>query len=110
MSFLTRIREKLEALAGAAAFAEAHDHETALAMVGADPAKQKSLSWDDVTCALAFAEAGELDLAREYLGADGQKHGKKALDLPGVRVWCGRVEMPVPALAGIRVWCGTVAA
>ncbi|MFH1887322.1 MAG: hypothetical protein ABIM40_11570 [Pseudomonadota bacterium] len=109
MSKLTKFREKIEAWMSAAAFAEANDQDTALAMVGADPAAQKILAWDDITCALAFAEAGELGLARQYLGVEKPATRLNVLELPGVRVWFGRVSMPVPALAGVRVWSGTAA-
>ncbi|MBW1989526.1 MAG: hypothetical protein JRI97_08265 [Deltaproteobacteria bacterium] len=113
MSMFSKFREKIEAWMNAVAFAEANDHDAALAMVGADPEKQKSFSLDAVTTAVAFAEAGEHDLALSYLKGEGRKKAA-VLEFPGVRVWTGRVRVdtanPVPALAGVRVWCGRVAA
>jgi len=72
---------------------------------------EKSLSLDALTTAITFAEAGELDLARSYLGVQPESGAEEPWLLPGFKVFFGTVAMPEPVpIPGVKIWCGTVSA
>jgi len=106
------IKKIMENWMSATAFAESNEPEKALNLAGLEPQWDKRLSIETLTTAIAFAEAGEHDMAREYLGVPPSPRRARILDIPGVKVWIGTVslEMEPLAIPGVKVWCGTVQA
>ena len=103
---MAKLRKKIEAWMSAVAFAEAGEHEEALKLAGIEKAKKK-WSFNDLMTAITFAEAGEPDIARQYLGVEARKDEAASLDIPGLRVWCGTVELEPAVIPGVKVWSGT---
>ena len=90
------------------AFAEANQPEKALKLAGLKPKWGQGFSLDTLFTAITFAEAGELDLARECMGVKPEPAKDPILDIPGVKVWVGTVCMEPLAIPGVKVWSGTV--
>ncbi|MFO8058326.1 MAG: hypothetical protein R6V10_13620 [bacterium] len=89
-----KLKEKMEKWMAAAAFAEANEPEAARQMAGFPAEPVEGITLDDMTTAIAFSEAGELDKAREYMGARSASPAP-ALDLEslGVKVWYGTAAL-----------------
>ena len=71
---------------------------------------KKRFSFDRIMTAVTFAEAGEHNVAREYLGMKPEPERSRDLDIPGVRIWYGSVAMETVPIDGVRIWIGTVTA
>ncbi|MCG6918784.1 MAG: hypothetical protein LJE89_14715 [Deltaproteobacteria bacterium] len=102
------LRKRLEDLMNAVTFAEANESETALSFVEAKAREKKKVTLDDLLTAVTFAEAGLADTAREFLQRAGRKAKGARLELPGVKVWVGRISMDDSPLAGVKIWSGLV--
>jgi hypothetical protein len=102
------LRKRLEDLMDAVTFAEANEHETALFFIGAKATKTKRVVLDDLMTAITFAEAGLANTAREFLQVNGRKAKPARLELPGVKVWVGRIPVEDSPLAGVKFWSGLV--
>ena len=102
------LRKRLESLMNAVTFAEANEHETALSFVDSKATRKKKVVLDDLMTAITFAEAGLADTAREFLQVTGRKAKLARLELPGVKVWVGRIPVEDSPLAGVKIWSGLV--
>ena len=71
--------------------------------------KEKKTTINDWMIRIAFAEAGEHDIAREYLQLGRQAPKGDLRTACGVKVWFGTAGLGAEqlALCGVRVWSGT---
>ncbi|HTY25486.1 MAG TPA: hypothetical protein VMC85_20315 [Desulfomonilaceae bacterium] len=117
MSMLT---DKLENWLSAVAFAEAGEHETAIAMVGISPMKAKSRAGlletlNKYFSAGAFAEEDCRETALEILDAGAKKNSfLEKVGLTNVKVWYGTLPSEQASfleeigLTGVRVRFATL--
>lgn len=96
---MSALTEKLNKWFAAIAFAEAGEHDTAMAMVGMEPRPAtKTVSamdtWTATFAAAAFAEANCPETALELLqGKKNKTSFAASIGLKGVRVWSGVISM-----------------
>ncbi len=79
----------------AVAFAEADEPKIAREMAGFPAEPERLLTLDDLTTAITFAEAGQFDTARQYMGV--RTSTPPAVDLAalGVKVWFGTAAVTI---------------
>jgi len=109
MKIWQKIKAMMENMMSATAFAEANDPDEAIRLSGIKPLKGIP-SFEAITTAITFAEAGEGGMAREYMGLDAEPEKSRVLDIPGVKVWVGTVCLETAPLniPGVKVWSGKV--